>query len=237
MKDPQKGLIPSNYRPITWKLLSGIIAAKMSRHTDQYMSREQKGIGNNTREAKHQLLIERAVTQECKARSTNLCTAWIDYKKAYDSMPHTQILECLDLYKIDRTLRAFIKNSMGLWKTTLEANSQPIAEVSIKCGIYQGDALPPLLFCIGLNPLSQIITKSGFGNRFRSGTIISHLLYMDNIKLYAKSECDIDSLTHLTRIYSNDIGMSFGLDKCGWLVCRRGKMIATEGVELPTQAT
>ena len=44
MKDPQKGTIPSNYQPIiclsiTWKLLSSIIAAKVSRHMDQYMSR------------------------------------------------------------------------------------------------------------------------------------------------------------------------------------------------------
>ncbi|XP_076592755.1 uncharacterized protein LOC143324285 [Chaetodon auriga] len=95
---------------------------------DQYVSRAQKGIGNNTRGAKHQLMVDGAVTQDCKTRSTNLCTAWIDYKKACDSMPHTWILECLDLYKIDGTLGAFIKNSMALWKTTLEANSQPIAE-------------------------------------------------------------------------------------------------------------
>ncbi|TWW67382.1 hypothetical protein D4764_02G0004230 [Takifugu flavidus] len=56
---------------------------------------------------------------------------------------------------------------------------------------------------------------------------------MDDIKLYAKNERDIDSLIHLTRFYSKDIGMSFGLDKCGRMICRRGKVIATDGVELP----
>jgi len=84
-------------------------------------------------------------------------------------MPHTQILKCLEMYNINRTLRAFIKNSMGLWKTTPKANSKPVPQVTIVCSIYQGDALSPLLFCIGLNPLSQIITKSGYGYRFRSG--------------------------------------------------------------------
>lgn len=39
-KDHQKGLVPSNYQPITglsttWMLLSGIIAAKMNRHMAQ----------------------------------------------------------------------------------------------------------------------------------------------------------------------------------------------------------
>lgn len=98
-------------------------------------------------------------------------------KKAYDLMLHSWILECLKLYNINRTLRAFIKNAVGLWKTTLKVNSKPIGEVGIKCGIY-------LLFCIGLIPLSQIIR---------------HLLYMDDIKLYARNECDTDSLIHLTR--------------------------------------
>ena len=61
---------------------------------------------------------------------------------------------------------------------------------------------------------------------------ISHLLYTDDIKLYSKNERDIDSLIHLARIYSNDIRMSFGQDKCGWVVSGRGKMITTEGTEL-----
>ena len=52
MMDPKKGIIPSNYRPFpclstTQKLQSGIIAAKVSRHMDQYISRAQKEIGSN----------------------------------------------------------------------------------------------------------------------------------------------------------------------------------------------
>ena len=66
-------------------------------------------------------------------------------------------LDCLEPYKIHRTPRVFMEYWMGLWKTTLRANSKLIAQVSIKCGTYQGDSLSPLLFCIGLNPLSQII--------------------------------------------------------------------------------
>ena len=31
----------------------------------------------------------------------------------------------------------------------------------------------------------------------------------------------------------NDIRMPFELDKCGWMVSKRGKMIKTEGTELP----
>ena len=121
---------------------------------------------------------------------------------------------------------------MRLLETSLEVNSNPVAQVSVKCGLYQGDVLPPLLFSIDLNPLSQIIIKSGYGYKLRNGATISHLLYMDDTKLYTKNQRDMDSLIQLTRIYSNDIRMSFRLDKCVWMVPRRGTMIRTEGAEL-----
>jgi len=59
---------------------------------------------------------------------------------------------------------------------------------------------------------------------------------MDDIKLYARTERDIDSLKHLTRIYSKEFGMSFGRDKCGRMITKRGKVITTEGVE-PQEGT
>ena len=80
----------------------------------QNISRAKKEVGSNTRGAKTQLLMDRAVCRDCKTGKTNLCTPWIDYKKAYDAMPRTWVLESLKLCKINRTLRAFINNSMGL---------------------------------------------------------------------------------------------------------------------------
>lgn len=61
---------------------------------------------------------------------------------------------------------------------------------------------------------------------------MSHLLYVD-IKLYAKNKQDIYLLIHLTWIYNEDIGMSFGLDKFGRMVVRRGKLVKTDGLEPP----
>ena len=69
MKDPLKGMIPSNYWPITWlcttwKHMSGIIAAKMGKQVAQYKSRAQKGVGIDTRGAKHQLLVDREISRD-----------------------------------------------------------------------------------------------------------------------------------------------------------------------------
>lgn len=106
---------------------------------------------------------------------------------------------------------------MNLWKTTTPCQ---LHKSPSKFRLYQGVTLFPLLCCIGLNTLSQLITASGYRNTFRSWMTICHLLYMDGIKLYARSKWDIDSLIYLIRIYSKDIRMSFGLNKC---CCKDGK--------------
>ena len=47
---------------------------------------------------------------------------------------------------------------------------------------------------------------------------------MDNLKLYAKSEKRLGSLVQTVRIFSDDIGMEFGIDKCATLVLKGGKL-------------
>ena len=84
-----------------------------------------------------------------------------------------------------------------------------------------------------LNPLSALLDKSTYGYRFKSGTTINHLLYMDGIKLYAKNKQAINSLIYFTRMFSSDIGMTFGLAKCGHLIVNRGKVRSTSGISLP----
>lgn len=72
----------------------------------------------------------------------------------------------------------------------------PIAKVAIKCGIYWGNALPPLLCYIGLNTLSEITEKSGYTYRLWNGAVLSHIL--SDIKMYARREQVTDWLIHTT---------------------------------------
>ena len=103
------------------------------------------------------MLIGQSVAKDARSRHTNLAMASIDYKKAYDSVPHSWILECLRVYKIDPRLVTSIRQSMSHWRTTLSDNSKSIPDVTIKCGIYQGDALSPLLFYMALKNEQDIV--------------------------------------------------------------------------------
>ena len=43
---------------------------------------------------------------------------------------------------------------------------------------------------------------------------------MDDIKLLAKNEKELDTLIHAVRIYSRDIGMELGIEKIAMLVMK-----------------
>ena len=60
-------------------------------------------------------------------------------------------------------------------------------------------------------------------------------MYMDNIKLFAKNEKEPETPIHAVRIYSQDIWMEFGMEKCAMLVMKSGKRHLTDGMELANQ--
>lgn len=118
---------------------------------------------------------------------------------------------------------SFIKNSLGIWRTTLEDNSTGPHQEQI----CQGHALVPLLFCIDL--LSKIIDKIGYGYQLNSNGVAQSLATL----LYSCSQWETNSLIHTTRIYRNDNGMSSGLEKCIQVDTKRGMVVGTQGTALP----
>ena len=57
-------------------------------------------------------------------------------------------------------------------------------------------------------PLNHMLRKCTGGYKLsKSQETISHLMYMDNIKLFAKIEKELETLIHTERIYSQDIVM------------------------------
>ena len=56
---------------------------------------------------------------------------------------------------------------------------------------------------------------------------------MDDLKLYAKSKEQTNTFVWTVYVFSTDIGMKFGIKKCGILSMKRGKIIKSEGMKLP----
>ena len=103
--------------------------------------------------------------------------------------------------------------------------------IKIKCGIFQGDSLSPLHFCLALILLSNELNNTGYGYKIFDRTI-NHLFYMDDLKLFAKNDQDLEGLLNTVKKFSNDIGMEFGLGKCAKASFVREKLQKTSSVNM-----
>ena len=57
----------------------------------------------------------------------------------------------------------------------------------------------------------------------------SDLLFMDGLKFYSFNKKELDSLVQTTHIFSKDIEMEFGIEKCAMLVREKGKFMKSVG--------
>ena len=78
-------------------------------------------------------------------------------------------------------------------------------------------------------PLTHVLRKAK-ARYTLGGEKINHLLFMEDLKLYGKSENEIKGLVSTAEVSSQ--GMEFGIKKCGVIVMNRGKVKSTDGIEL-----
>ena len=60
---------------------------------------------------------------------------------------------------------------------------------------------------------------------------------MDDVKVYGKDKAEIESLVSTVQLISQNIGMEFGIKKCGVVVLKRGTLWKSEGIKLINRQT
>ena len=118
----------------------------------------------------------------------------------------------------------------------LASGRQTLAEVKTQRGIFQGDSLSPLLIVITMVPLNYIFGKvQRVAKLTKSEEKIYHLMYMSDIKVFSKKEKELVTLIQTIKIYIQNIGMEFGMEKCAMLIRKSVEKETTKRIELPYQ--
>ena len=117
MKDKKLGPLVTNFRPITclllmWKLLTGILAE------------EKKGCRKNSRGTKDQLVIDKMIIKICMRRLIGLGRAWIDFKNAFDRVPHSWMVHCMTIFVVAEHVTKLFQSSIERWKTEMMAGGK-----------------------------------------------------------------------------------------------------------------
>ena len=75
-------------------------------------------------------------------------------------------------------------------------------------------------------PLTKILRNAKAGYML-DDIKVNHLLFMDDLELFAKNEKELDSLVSTVQVFSR-----FGIKKCGVTVLKREKLSKIEGIQV-----
>ena len=94
-------------------------------------------------------------------------------------------------------------------------------DIPFKRGIFQGNSLSPLLFCLELTPLTHMLSRAEVIYRL-NGKTVSHVPYVDNFKVFARKPKEMVKCKEIIERFSKDICMDFGIDICAVVFTKGG---------------
>ena len=155
---------PTNYRPIAVvsiiaKILEKIVATQLSNYLESNgLLHPHQGAYRYGKSTEDILLVAVDSIVTCLDKGDVVCAAFLDIRKAFDSLDHCVLLRrlsdlgmsCVALhwfrdYLTDRYHRVKCQGQFSSWR-------------NMKGGIPQGSALGPLLFLVYMNTLPSVVT-------------------------------------------------------------------------------
>ncbi|XP_068735723.1 uncharacterized protein [Montipora capricornis] len=92
-----------------YKWFTSCLLQPMDQHLRGYglMEEQQRGAKSGCCGTVDNLLIDQMVTKDCHRNKRNLSMAWVDVKKAYDSVDYGWLVEMMHMHKFPRWLFAW----------------------------------------------------------------------------------------------------------------------------------
>ena len=131
---------------------------------------------------------------------------YLDFKKAFDSVPHTRLLIKLQAYGIGGQLYNWLCNYFTGRKQRVVLNDESSSWTSVTSGVPQGSVLGPLLFNIFINDLPSIVQSPLVS--FADDTKVFRKIQSEDD--YLKLQQDLDNLF----LWSCEWQLGFNVDKC-----------------------
>ena len=202
----------SNYRPISLtsiicKLMETFVKCELMTHliNENLLSTKQHGFISG-RSTTTQLLNYLDKCVETIVDGGVVDSIYMDFAKAFDSVPHRRLIAKLQSYGIEGKVLNFISAFLSKRTQVVKVNGEESAVGHVLSGIPQGSVLGPILFVIYINDILES-TKSD-GLLFADDTkIFKHIMSREDA---LSLQADIDELEK----WSNTWLLKFNPDKC-----------------------
>jgi len=229
-----------NYRPVSLtsvvcKTLESIIRDHLMHHLveNHLLSQHQHGFIKG-RSCVTQLLAVLDKWTEALDRCSNLDAIYLDFSKAFDSVPHHRLLMKLEGYGISGSVWSWIEDFLVLRNQRVIINGMKSKPAWVLSGIPQGSVLGPLLFILFVNDMPE--------------TVQSHIqMFADDTKIFREVNNPAESLLLQTDIeilekWSSTWQLKFNAEKCkvmhlGTKNSKHQYIMHNEGIEITVQQT
>ncbi len=156
-----------DWRPISllstsYKIISGVVAARLEKTLPQIIGRSQKGFlkYKNMGTVQHNVIDG---INDSWVRGEQMGVLLVDFVKAFDSVEHEYIRKCLEFFNLGPVLVGMVMTLLRDRKASINMGSTYSKTFDIKRGTPQGDRSSPYIFIICLEILLLEIEMGGNG--------------------------------------------------------------------------
>ena len=191
---------PDNYRGISLmsclgKFFLTIINNRLTEYClhKEILSPSQLGFVKGNRTSDPHIILHNVLQKYCHRSNKRLFGCFVDFSKAFDSVPRDILLEKLKKHGISGKIFNIIQTIYLEDTVSIKIGNQHSSSFKTNKGVRQGCVLSPLLFNLFLADLQPILDKCGDNVKLDQQTGISCLLWADDILMLSETEAGLQS--------------------------------------------
>ena len=212
---------PDNYRGISLlSCLGKFFAAVLNQRLLKYvndnniLSKAQLGFlaGNRTSDA--HLILYNLIDYYCKTKGTYLFGCFVDFSKAFDSLPRNSLFKKLLDYNINGKFYDCLANMYMGDQCCIKVGNRITDLFTANQGVKQGCILSPLLFNIFLSDLQQKLEESQNNPaKISTDQTLGCLIWADDLLLLSQTEIGLNNMLRTLNNFSQQNGLTINMDK------------------------